>query len=115
VVLDQTARSVKITVNFTLAGDGATGKPWKADWGDGRMNTYAAATKTVTQTYAKDGSYRIEVQDLNGDTRTHREVTVGKEPYKTYDPEKILPTMNERYQREAAKAGRMGYAKRYIG
>jgi hypothetical protein len=114
IVTDQAARTVQLNVSFDPTLDGAA-KPWRADWGDGTVTTYAAGTAQASRSYAADGTYVIEVQDMNGDTRTHQEVLVGTKPYPVWDPEKVQPTPAERQARQRRQIAAMGYAKRYIG
>jgi hypothetical protein len=115
VVTDEVARAVQVTVTFDPLLDGAAGKPWVIDWGDGTVTSYTAATTVVNRNYAKDGNYVIQVQDMNGDTRTHENVLVGDMPYPVWDPQKVQPTPAERQARKREQIAAIGYAKRYIG
>jgi hypothetical protein len=114
IVTDQTARTVSVNVTFDPVLDGAD-KPWKVDWGDGTVQSIAVGTHQGTHSYAADGEYIVETQDLNGDTRLHQRVLVGNEPFPVWDPEKVQPTPAERQARKRQQIAAMGYAKRYIG
>jgi hypothetical protein len=115
IVTDLAARTVTVNVSFDPTLDGAN-KPWRIDWGDGSaIQSFAVGAVQAVKSYAADGNYIIEVQDLNGDTRLHQQVLLGNEPYPVWDPEKVQPTPAERQARKRQQIAAMGYAKRYIG
>ena len=116
-ILSWTISHVSRTLGLNMQSYGAI----FVDWGDGTViqatqtlapdqNTGQLGSYTANHTYAKEGVYEVRV--WSNDIKRTRNIWIGR-TIPVFDPEKRLPNMKERWDREAARTAAIGQAKRY--